>query len=55
MTIDALLRGSPRVVNVGIREFAESLREQQVEVVHVAWTPPPELDPELDALLEKLL
>jgi hypothetical protein len=49
-----LLRDGPVVVNVGVREFAESVAAQNVPVVHVAWTPPRELDAELAALLVKL-
>lgn len=49
-----LLRDGPVVVNVGIREFAESLAAQDVPVVHVDWSPPRELDEDLAALLEEL-
>jgi hypothetical protein len=43
------------VIAMGLRGFAESLREQGVEVVQVDWTPPAGGDEELADLLEKLL
>lgn len=49
-----LLREGPVVANVGIEEFAESVAAQDAQVVHVAWSPPPELEPDIEALLEKL-
>lgn len=52
--IPSLLADGPNVVNVGIRDFAESLEAQAVPVVQVDWTPPPELDDDLAALLEAL-
>jgi hypothetical protein len=55
VTIDDLLAARPNVVNIGLREFAESLRAQGVEVVEVAWTPPPRLDPDVEKLLGELL
>ena len=50
-----LLNSELRVINVGLQQFAESLAEQSVEVVHVNWEPPAELDPELEQILEELL
>jgi len=55
VTLEELLKVGPRPVNVGIRDFAESLRSQGVPVVEVVWTPPPALKPEVADLLEKLL
>jgi FdrA protein len=43
------------VIAMGLRDFAESLKEQGVEVVQVDWTPPAGGDKELADLLEKLL
>lgn len=51
---DLLARG-PVAINIGIREFAASLRAQGAEAVDVDWSPPAEGDPELLAILEKLL
>ena len=50
----ALLREGPRVANIGLRDFADSLAAQDAPVVHVEWVPPPRLDPDLAALLEQL-
>ena len=50
-----LLNSDICVINVGLQLFAESLAEQSVEVAHVNWEPPPELDPELERILEELL
>ncbi len=54
-SIDELLRGPLVVVNVGLRGFAESLEEQEVEVVQVDWLPPAGGDREMIDLLGKLL
>jgi hypothetical protein len=53
--IDELLQGPLVVVNVGLRGFAESLDEQEVDVVQVDWLPPAGGDREMIDLLEKLL
>jgi hypothetical protein len=52
--IAELLSGRPAVVNVGIREFAESVADQGAQVVQVDWSPPRELDDDLTALLDEL-
>ena len=43
-----------KVVNVGIKTFADDLRSQDVEVVHVDWKPPAGGDLEMLKLLAKL-
>jgi hypothetical protein len=43
-----------KVVNIGISTFADDLRSQDVEVVHVDWKPPAGGDIEMLKLLEKL-
>jgi len=43
------------VVNIGLKEFAESLVQQGVEVVQVDWIPPAGGDPEMLDLLDQLL
>lgn len=43
-----------KVVNIGVRTFAEDLEKQGVEVVHVDWSPPAGGDIEIAKLLEKL-
>lgn len=41
-------------VNIGVSTFADDLRSQDVEVVHVDWKPPAGGDVEMLRLLEKL-
>jgi hypothetical protein len=53
--VDRLLRRPLMVINLGLKQFADSLREQGVEVVQVDWTPPAGGDKELLDLLDKLL
>jgi FdrA protein len=43
-----------KVVNIGISTFADDLRSQDVEVVHVDWKPPAGGDQRMLKLLEKL-
>ena len=49
-----LLAGSPRVINVGLARFAESLRAQGAAVVDVDWRPPADGNRAMLELLEKL-
>jgi len=49
-----LLASPPRVVNVGLPLFAETLAGLGVPVVHVDWRPPAGGDPRLIALLGRL-
>jgi hypothetical protein len=53
--LEELLQDGPVVINLGVREFAESLQDQEVNVVHVDWEPPAGGDTEMAELLEKLL
>ena len=46
---------SRKVLNVGLRLFAEELRRQGVEVVEVDWSPHPEIEEDLKDILDKLL
>ena len=43
-----------KVINIGISTFADDLRSQDVEVIHVDWKPPAGGDIEMLKLLEKL-
>jgi hypothetical protein len=52
--IAALLATGPRVANVGVGDFFESLAAQDVPVIQVDWRPPPKLDDDLAQLLEEL-
>ena len=40
MASNSLLGGAPRVVNIGLRGFADELAARRAEVVHVDWRPP---------------
>ena len=53
--VEELLEKGPIAVNIGIQDFAESLKTQGVEVIHVTWAPPAGGDPEAMDLLDKLL
>ncbi len=50
-----LLQNGPTAINIGVLDFAESLKIQGVEVIHLNWAPPAGGDPELIALLDQLL
>ena len=51
---DLLVMG-PKVVNIGVADFAASMRAQGLAVAQVNWRPPAGGDPEMIALLDKLL
>jgi hypothetical protein len=53
-TLEDLMKSGPTAVSLGLREFAESLRFQGRQVIHVDWSPPP-MDEEMKDLLDKLL
>jgi len=52
---DELLQKPIVVINLGLKKFAESLEEQQVEVVQVDWVPPAGGDKAMMDLLDQLL
>jgi hypothetical protein len=54
-TTDSILEQTLVVVNLGLKGFAESLEQQNVDVVQVDWVPPAGGDQELIDLLNKLL
>jgi hypothetical protein len=54
-TLAEILRERPAFVNVGVTEFADALEAQGAEVERVEWKPPAGGDPELAALLDRLL
>jgi len=54
METDKLLQAEIRVINIGLREFANDLRSCKVPVVHVDWSPPAVIDPRIASLLAKL-
>ncbi len=45
---------SPKVINIGVRSFFETVLAQGAYAVHVDWKPPAGGDPELARLLERL-
>lgn len=49
------LEDGPKVINIGVPDFADSLQAQGVDVVQVNWAPPADGDPEMIALLDQLL
>ena len=53
--IEKMISGEPIVVNIGLRAFAESLKDQGIEVVHIDWAPPAGGDQAMIDLLENLL
>jgi FdrA protein len=52
--IRRLLSAPPRIINIGLREFAVALHERGAHVVHYDWAPVAGGDPKLQALLEAL-
>ena len=54
MPYQALLTSDVEVVNVGLEGFVKDLRDCDIEVVHVDWSPPAGGDPAMAALLAKL-
>jgi hypothetical protein len=53
--INELLQKPLVVINLGLKKFAESVEEQQVEVVQVDWVPPAGGNKEMMDLLDQLL
>lgn len=52
--ISDLLNGGPRVVNVGVRTFADTLSQVGAPHVHLDWQPPAQGDPTLGAILARM-
>jgi len=52
--IASLLQAPPRVVNIGLPEFAETLRAAEIAVLQLDWAPPAIADPRIRVLLAKL-
>ena len=52
--IEKILSGQLIVINIGLRGFAESFEEQEVEVIQIEWTPPAGGDQKMIDLLENL-
>jgi FdrA protein len=54
-TVDKLLHRPLIVICLGLKKFAESLEEQNVEVIQVDWVPPAGGDKAMADLLDQLL
>ncbi len=52
---EELLKDAPVFINIGVGEFAESLRKQGFVAVDVLWSPPAGGDREMTELLDKIL
>lgn len=50
-----LLENGPKVINIGVQDFADSLQIQGLEVIQVNWIPPAGGDLEMIDLLDQLL
>ena len=50
-----LLKDTPVFINIGVREFGESLRKQSLVALDVLWSPPAGGNREIADLLEKIL
>ncbi|MFX0172868.1 MAG: fdrA domain protein [Candidatus Hodarchaeota archaeon] len=53
--IEEMLSNGPKVLNIGLESFYESMQIQGIPIIHIDWEPPAQGDVELIALLEKLL
>lgn len=53
--VDELLNKPLVVINLGLKQFTESLEQQKVEVVQVDWVPPAGGDKAMADLLDQLL
>ncbi len=55
ITIQELFQDDLKVINVGLRKFAEELDKQDIDVVQIDWSPPAGGDQNLIDLLDDLL
>ncbi len=53
--VEELLHKPLVVINLGLKQFADSLEEQKIEVVQVDWIPPAGGDKAMTDLLDQLL
>jgi len=51
---DLLMQG-PIAVNLGLEGFAAALRDQGRDVIHIDWSPPPEMGEDLKGILDEVL
>jgi FdrA protein len=50
-----LLNGPLVIINIGLLNFAESLLDQDIDVIQIDWEPPAGGDEEMISLLDELL
>jgi len=48
-----MFKQKPAVINIGVKPFAEGVKEQGCKTIHVSWKPP--VDKKLSRLLGKVL
>ena len=53
--VKELIKIGPSIINIGVRDFGESLKKQGVEVTHLEWEPPIVVDQEIADILDELL
>lgn len=53
--VEQLIQEPLVVINLGLPGFAQSLEDQEVEVLHIDWAPPAGGDPEMIDILDGLL
>ena len=53
--IKTLFQDDLKIINIGLRKFAEELENQDIQVVQIDWAPPAGGDQELIDLLDDLL
>ncbi len=52
--INQLFNKELKVINMGLKSFAEDLKSQEIKVLHVDWRPPAGGNKRMAALLAKL-
>lgn len=52
--VERLLKEKPKVINVGLKSFYESLKEQKVDTIHIDWKPPAGGKRDLIEILKKI-
>jgi len=52
--VKKLFSSNLKVLNIGLETFYDSLKAQDVNVIHVKWQPPPKLEKKLEEALKKI-
>lgn len=52
--MENLFKSELKVINMGLEEFANTLKERGTQAIHVRWQPPAMGDDSLLSLLDKL-